>query len=65
MTIASGFVAIFRLKDTKVALSLATVFVWLLIALTAAVFQAAWNRDEFYNIGPFVEPAEGLVKEAK
>jgi len=63
LTIASGFVAIFRLKDTRVALSLATLFVWLLIALTAATAQALWNRDEFYNVGPFVEPVPALLKE--
>lgn len=65
MTVASGFVAIFRLKDTKVALSLATLFIWLLIALSAATFQMLWNRDEFYNLGPFTEPNEALLKEAQ
>lgn len=61
LTIASGFVAIFRLKDTKVALSLATLFVWLIIASTAATFQMLWNRDDFYKVGPFLEPIPGLV----
>ena len=61
LTIASGFVAIFRLKDTKVALSLATLFVWLIIASTAATFQMLWNRDDFYNAGPFLKPIPGLV----
>ncbi len=61
LTIASAFVAIFRLKDTKVALSLATLFVWLTVAGTAATFQALWNRDEFYNVGPFAEPIPALV----
>ncbi len=63
LTIASSFVAIFKLKDTKVALSLATLFLWLLITLTVAIAQAAWNRDEFYKVGPFVEPNPVLVKE--
>ena len=62
LTIASGVVAIFRLKDTKVALSLATLFVWLMVALTAATFQALWNKDDFYQVGPFVKPMAGLVK---
>ena len=61
LTIASGFVAIFRLKDTKVALSLATLFVWLIIASTAATFQMLWNRDDFYKVGPFLKPIPGLV----
>ncbi len=65
LTILSGVVAIFQLKDTKVALSLATLTVWLIIALTAATFQAAWNRDELYRVGPFAEPVPLLEKEAK
>ena len=62
LTIVSGMVAIFRLKDTRVALSLATLFIWLIVALTAALFQALWNYDDFYQVGPFVEPKAGLVK---
>lgn len=62
LTIASGIVAIFQLKDTKVALSLATLFLWLIVALTAATFQALWNKDDFYHVGPFVEPMAKLVK---
>jgi hypothetical protein len=65
LTILSGVVAIFQLKDTKVALSLATLTVWLMIALTAATFQAAWNRDELYHVGPFAEPVPVLEKEAR
>ncbi len=65
LTIASGFVALFRLKDTKVALSLGTLFVWLLIALAAAFFQAAWNRDDLYNAGPFLEAPAALVRETR
>jgi tryptophan-rich sensory protein len=62
LTIVSGMVAIFQLKDTKVALSLATLFLWLIVALTAALFQALWNYDDFYQVGPFAEPKAGLVK---
>lgn len=65
LTVASGVVALFQLKDTKVALSLATVFVWLIIALTAGACQALWNHDDLYNVGPFVEPNPALVKQAK
>jgi translocator protein len=64
LTILSGIVAIFQLKDTKVALSLATLTVWLVIALTAASFQAAWNKDELYQVGPFAEPVPALEKQA-
>ena len=62
LTILSGFVAIFKLKDTAVALSLATLFIWLMIALTAASFQAAWNYDDLYRAGPFVQPEGSLLK---
>ena len=62
LTIASGLVAIFQLKDTRVALSLATLFLWLIVALTAAAFQALWNYDDLYKVGPFTEPSAGLVK---
>ncbi len=63
LTVASGLVAIFRLKDTRVALSLATLFAWLIVALSAAAAQALWNRDDLYNVGPFVDPNPALVKE--
>lgn len=62
LTVASGVVALLRLKDTAVALSLATTFVWLLIAATAATFQALWNHDDFYDAGPFAAPSEALLK---
>lgn len=54
-TIASSLVALFKLKDSQVALSLATLFLWLLIATTAAAAQAAWNHDDFYGFGPLSE----------
>lgn len=65
LTILSGFVAIFRLKDSWVALSLATLFIWLNIALAAATFQALWNYDDFYQMGPFVKPDKKLLKKGK
>lgn len=65
LTIVSGFIAIFRLRDTRVALSLATLFIWLLIALTAGGFQAAWNYDDLYHLGPFFKVNRKLLKEGK
>jgi hypothetical protein len=64
LTILSGLVALFQLKDTKVALSLATLSIWLVIALTAATFQVAWNKDDLYQVGPFSEPAPALEKKS-
>lgn len=65
LTIVSGFIAIFRLRDTRVALSLATLFIWLLIALTAGGFQAAWNYDDLYHAGPFFKVNQKLLKQAQ
>jgi tryptophan-rich sensory protein len=62
LTILSILVAIFKLKDTVVALSLATLIIWLMIALTAASFQAAWNYDDLYRVGPFMKPNRALLK---
>jgi tryptophan-rich sensory protein len=65
LMLASMLVALLRLKDSRVALSLATTILWLLIATTAATFQALWNRDEFYGVGPFMEPKQALLKDAR
>jgi tryptophan-rich sensory protein len=65
LTMASVIVAIFRLKDTKVALSLATLSLWLIIASTAATFQVLWNRDDLYKVGPFTQPNPTLVRDAR
>jgi tryptophan-rich sensory protein len=62
LTVARLFVAIFGLKDSRVALSLATTIMWLMSALTAALFQAAWNRDDLYKVGPFIKPVRRLLK---
>jgi tryptophan-rich sensory protein len=62
LTIASLFVSIFKLKDSRVALSLATLFIWLTLASALAATITLWNRDELYNVGPFVEPSPALTK---
>ncbi|GLV58255.1 hypothetical protein KDH_50880 [Dictyobacter sp. S3.2.2.5] len=62
-TIASGFVAIFRLKDTRVALSLGTLFIWLIVATTAATTQMLWNKDDLYEVGPFAKPDPRWLKQ--
>ncbi len=65
MTLLSGAIALFQMKDTKVALSLATLMIWLVIALTAASFQVAWNYDDLYKVGPFMESVSALEKEVE
>lgn len=62
LTVASLGVALLQLKDSRVALSLATTFIWLLVALPSAVAQALWNRDQFYGVGPFARPSRALLK---
>lgn len=62
LTIMSGFVAFFRLRDTWVALSLATLFLWLTLALSVATCQALWNGDECYQLGPFMQAPKRWVK---
>ncbi len=65
MALLSVAIALFQMKDTKVALSLATLTIWLVIALTAASFQAAWNYDDLYKVGPFMESVSALEKEVE
>lgn len=62
LTVASLFVAIFRLRDWRVALSLVTTLIWLCVALPSAVAQMLWNRDSFYRVGPFAKPDRSLLK---
>lgn len=55
MTIASVRAAL-ALNDRAALASLATTSLWLCIAAPLSVVQAAWNRDPFWNLGPFIEP---------
>jgi tryptophan-rich sensory protein len=61
-TIASMYVAVRKLKDTRTALSQSTILPWLILASATATTVAAWNNDDFYNTAPFVEAAPGWVK---
>lgn len=61
-TIASMYVALFRLRDEQAALSQSTILPWLVLATATANTVAAWNRDEFYNAGPFLRPPAGWAK---
>ncbi len=51
-----------RLKDTKVALSLGTLVPWLLLAAPTATTVALWNRDKWYEAGPFLDAPSQWVK---
>lgn len=59
---ASAGIAALRMKDGKALASLATVFPWLVIAAATSGAVAAWNRDDFFQAGPFAEPPPGWVK---
>ncbi len=62
VTVASINTALWKMKEPKAALALATTLAWLAIANPVAVAQAAWNYDRFWNVGPFCEPPEGWEK---
>lgn len=62
-TLASFYVALFHLRDSRVVLSQATIVPWLLLAAPTATAVAAWNNDEFYGTGPLAEPPQGWVKQ--
>lgn len=63
LNIASEVVAINKLKDQKVAVSLAPVLCWLAVALPTAITSALWNRDRFYKTGPMVTPSSRWLKQ--
>ncbi|MEN9938837.1 MAG: hypothetical protein RLZZ387_5416 [Chloroflexota bacterium] len=63
-TVASIYVALFRLHDGQAALSQSTILPWLVLATATANTVAAWNRDEHYDVGPLLRPAAGWVKGA-
>lgn len=63
-TVASMYVALFRLRDGRAALSQSTILPWLVLATATANTVAAWNRDELYDAGPFLHPAAGWAKAA-
>lgn len=65
LTVASGLVAAFGLRDRKAAAALAPTFAWLLVALPAATGQALWNRDAYYGVGPLLPPNATLARRAR
>jgi tryptophan-rich sensory protein len=62
-TAASLDAALRRMRDRQAALSLVTTAAWLLLANPVGLTQAAWNRDEFWDVGPVAEPAEAWLKQ--
>lgn len=64
LTVASIKSAV-RMNDWNAVLSLLPTALWLALANPVAFFVAAWNRDEFWKIGPFIEPAKFLLRDVK
>lgn len=59
---AASIRAAVRMKDWRAALSLLPTAAWLGLANPLAVTVAAWNRDEFWGVGPFVDPPKFLAE---
>lgn len=55
LTIAALYTTLYRLRDRAAALSISTLLVWLAYATPLAFLSMLWNRDEFYQIGPFTK----------
>jgi tryptophan-rich sensory protein len=51
-----------RMRDDFATASLATTLAWLALATPLGWTQAAWNRDQFWKLGPFLAPPRGGVK---
>ena len=63
LAVASGYVALEKLEDPKVAASLSTLVPWLVLASAVSVPVALWNEDKFFGVPPRLEAPEGWVKE--
>lgn len=61
-TIISVYVALFQLQDTPATLSQSTILPWLLLASPTATAVAIWNKDEYYNVEPLMDPPSKWVK---
>jgi tryptophan-rich sensory protein len=61
-TAKSVQIALTRLKDPRVAMSLGTTAAWLLLANPVGITQAAWNRDPFWKTGALVRPPRNWIK---
>lgn len=58
-------IALYELKDWRVVLSLSTLLPWLILASFTSTAVALWNRDEFYQSDPLIDPPRGWIKPDK
>lgn len=57
LTAAGVYVATSKLKDSKTAVLHSPTLLWLVLAAATATTVAVWNKDEFFNSRPLIEPA--------
>ncbi len=62
--VASGYVALKKLEDPKVAVSLSTLVPWLLLASAVSVPVAVWNEDRFFSTSSRIEAPKRWIKGA-
>lgn len=62
LNVASEAIALKKLKDRELALTHAPVLAWLALALPTAATTALWNKDPFYEKGPFLQPDKKWLK---
>lgn len=55
-TAGSAVVAVRGLRRPQILWALASTLAWLALANPLAITQALWNRDPFWNVGPFLAP---------
>ena len=63
LAVASGYIALEKLEDPKVAASLSTLVPWLVLASAVSVPVALWNEDKFFGASPRIKAPKGWVKE--
>lgn len=59
---AASIKAALAMRDRRAVAALLPTAVWLALANPVAVTVAAWNRDEFWKVGPFAAPPKWLLK---
>ena len=62
VTAASLNTALRRMREPRLAVSLASTAAWLVLANPVGTAQAAWNHDPFWNTGPLFEPPQRWLK---
>ena len=59
---AASIRAAIQMRDWRAAISLLPTAAWLCLANPVALTVAAWNRDNFWKLGPIASPPKWLLK---